>query len=141
MNVEVQRHPEVSRSRHAKVRRHHAKYGEGPAIEGNCLVDDCRIAGEAFLPEAVTQDCYLVVARFFIFEQEGAPESRLRAQRLEIVSGNSVRFESLRFAVARMVQTRRQRSSKLFEGVVLLAVVEKVEWRDTSAVATILDVS
>ncbi len=130
VTVKINGQPQVGALRQGDVFAHHAEDFRGFAIEDHRLIENSGIAAKTSLPEVVTEDRDLILARLLVIEREAASDCRGDFDGVEIIAGDEVGSESFRITVARQVCRERDRAggSEVFERFVLIAVVEVVEW-------------
>ena len=127
--VEGHRHPDIELAAGAegrKAARKNAEHGERLFVEQNIFADDRGIGAETALPQPIANDRDLIVANLIFFGDEVAAENRLDAKQTEEICG-SVDAENLfGFIGAGEVVEPGAPGGKLFEGMVLIAPIEKL---------------
>ena len=70
----------------------------------------------------------VILTSLLIFESEATTENRRHFESLEVIPGDSSAVKSFRSAIARDVYRERhgEGGGKIFEGLVLLAVIKEV---------------
>ncbi len=101
-------------------------HGERLFVEQNIFADDRGIGAETALPQPIANDRNLIVANLIFFGDEVAAEDRLDAKQTEEICG-SVDAENLfGFIGAGEVVEPGAPGGELFEGMVLIAPIEKL---------------
>src|SRR5262249_5618811 len=117
------RNPHLDAVRKAKALRHDADHRVAAIIEIERPAHNLRIAGEAALPQPVTQDHDRGPARLVFFGGKDAPPRRLYAQSRKQAGRHLPGLNSLRLASARQVVITAIEDGHFLEDALLRAPV------------------
>jgi hypothetical protein len=87
------------------------------------------VTAKPFLPQPITQNCYIVVPLPGVIRLQRAAERSVGPHQREEIAGNTSRKDTLRFLVARKQDAAAKKSSYLLKTLVLGLPIENVWYR------------